>query len=1491
MTYDPVASIEESTLAEEICTDLLTEQDTTKFRSGVDPAFFHCRWSSVESLEALYGVLEALYSSCGKLGGCASRGLVVVDDGRQAGGSISGSFWEAVPQTVSYEGFEEETWSVDRKFVRRTSTGKRVDAKDVKDRRFSLERVHPMGQAKNGEAVYLLKCWQTTMTDGRSLTWLEVYGKHKFMEGVSIVTVSNIHPEVDGNHEVYSVKFTTDATEGPNLLAFTGVPKIEPISGSSLIWDWGHAHGAGQPAGICTETASMDLNVTLYHIRILDPPEPVQPQPSHGQFVRPFPGPFSPAVSCGSSVEGITGGPSGGAFKDTHWSKSNNETTPQPSPSPDSRIGPSQTDFLQTRAQGSSAESGFSQQTSFTSPCYDILEENFPGPPGLMQFPGDQGSVLQSPGTPHNGHGQPALRESPHGLLENADGSHASGVKGVPQGNENQSGDCGNLIRSGPPGLTPSQESSNPTNPVTPCGSGPPGLEFGTASTQGPPGLLPHGTVQYTAPLQSGPPGLLPQGTVHHTAPLQAGPPGLNVSSQSSTQDSQMHQDAPRSGVSGSNPVSSHISSGGECYTGPPGLNNTSETPGVSQVPAPSSAHGSIPPGLQVSNEVAPSSANGSASGPPGLICTTQAHTPMEASIEYIPEPSGPPGLIVSATPPQSVVNAAQGEDLENGRGAESAGNDGAFMNVDDHGADDGASASGSFDSDDEDIIPFDPESFGLTAPQCSPEMLQAAVLTMKALVERMLLDAMQSLRFIMHGDSTGCHSRKQLFECLSKGVDDAVMQRGNGLCLVVQRLYRCIAKAVCESSTGAMFQGAVLLHLLYGLDDIYTTRQVNVFTCMQEFAPYNPFQHMDGATTLAERYTRGGNAMDFSNLPSPYVADIAKMPDITEIQEGDINRLFRNAPFLLKKEATLPKFVSKMKDYVSQKESGPLRRYQEESVKRVDGGGNWIFVAPTGAGKTKIFVECSRRLLQKNCYGTIIVICPTVPLATQQACVYVVEGFLQERYWVNVFTAENQLKPELWDQLVYTHNVMVMTPQTFLNVMFYYEKRYPVSGGNQIFHTIDMLVLDECHHTRKEHPYNKIMHAYRATDGCQTQILGFTASPVKSTQLEECKIDLDNLLKNMRAKCVVIGDENEEVQKYVPSARERTVYTQARPADQAFALSIGRFMWEACKKHFQPLAGTVSGVVAVPETCKPDMCKGVHSSFFENWAKTTGEQLEKNYNLSYFKRRDIMCSCELIRCCNNSLDLLKDGGFESSLKYLAKKCTELSQKLSGQLNFHEFIYPKILAGLYATRPIQSAKTVLQAFRMSPDASDFKRLPRFVELVKFLDGYSENETFHGIVFVKTREGVYHLASMLRNHPQLRFLTPIEFIGHGRAQRKASSKGYLDTDAAQDATKGMSGSKQREILDQFSMPGRHVLVATSAAEEGINVATCEFVVRYSVTETGIQRIQSRGRTRKHNGVFFNIIEQESKEDEIFEKSRHEEKIMNIVLRSSRDVEHL
>ena len=63
-----------------------------------------------------------------------------------------------------------------------------------------------------------------------------------------------------------------------------------------------------------------------------------------------------------------------------------------------------------------------------------------------------------------------------------------------------------------------------------------------------------------------------------------------------------------------------------------------------------------------------------------------------------------------------------------------------------------------------------------------------------------------------------------------------------------------------------------------------------------------------------------------------------------------------------------------------------------------------------------------------------------------------------------------------------------------------------------------------------------------------------------------------------------------------------------------------------------------------------------------------------------------------------------------------------------------------------------------------------------------------------------------------------------FMGHGGGSAKGAGG-------------GMSTKQQRAAMEQFRQPGRRLLVATAAAEEGIDVPHCEVVVRYSAVQTG------------------------------------------------------
>ena len=92
-------------------------------------------------------------------------------------------------------------------------------------------------------------------------------------------------------------------------------------------------------------------------------------------------------------------------------------------------------------------------------------------------------------------------------------------------------------------------------------------------------------------------------------------------------------------------------------------------------------------------------------------------------------------------------------------------------------------------------------------------------------------------------------------------------------------------------------------------------------------------------------------------------------------------------------------------------------------------------------------------------------------------------------------------------------------------------------------------------------------------------------------------------------------------------------------------------------------------------------------------------------------------------------------------------------------------------------------------------------------------------------------------------------------------------------------RGLSQKKQIEAIEMFKAGEYNVLVATSVAEEGLDIPATDLVLFYEPVPSAIRSIQRKGRTgRKHEGKVVVLITKKTRDEAFLHISRHRENQM-------------
>ncbi|KAM6934329.1 interferon-induced helicase C domain-containing protein 1 [Xenentodon cancila] len=494
------------------------------------------------------------------------------------------------------------------------------------------------------------------------------------------------------------------------------------------------------------------------------------------------------------------------------------------------------------------------------------------------------------------------------------------------------------------------------------------------------------------------------------------------------------------------------------------------------------------------------------------------------------------------------------------------------------------------------------------------------------------------------------------------------------------------------------------------------------------------------------------------------------------------------------------------------------LRDYQMEVATPALEGKNIIICLPTGRGKTRAAVYITKKHLDsrraEGKSGKVVVLVNKVPLVEQH---YNKEflPFLKHAYKVERVTGYSQLKIS-FAQIVRKNDIIICTAQILEN---YLDRANNGEDGVNLS-DLTLIVIDECHHTQKEGVYKHIMmrylkqkHKNKRLQKLQKkpmplpQILGLTASPGVggATKLDKAVEHILRICAHLDASKIMTSlvDFKKEQRKSILLAEDRK--------QDPFGDVIKRIM-NAIHEHAQ-----------LTPTCD------LGTQNYEQWAVQKERQAAKEGDQA------VRVCADYLRRYNEGLVLSNTIRMCDSLRYLNKYHEEQLKKKATpdeEEKIHITDTERFLFNLFKDK-----KEELETLAKNPD---FENDSLSKLRTKILQEFSSRKKARGIIFTKTRHSAIMLDQWIQENPKFADI--------------AVKSAHLIGGGDQSDVKPMTPAEQKDVLKMFSTGEVNLLVATTVAEEGLDISACNFVIRYGHVTNEIAMIQSQGRGRAEDSSY-------------------------------------
>ncbi|XP_039884142.1 interferon-induced helicase C domain-containing protein 1 isoform X2 [Simochromis diagramma] len=496
------------------------------------------------------------------------------------------------------------------------------------------------------------------------------------------------------------------------------------------------------------------------------------------------------------------------------------------------------------------------------------------------------------------------------------------------------------------------------------------------------------------------------------------------------------------------------------------------------------------------------------------------------------------------------------------------------------------------------------------------------------------------------------------------------------------------------------------------------------------------------------------------------------------------------------------------------------LRDYQMEVAGPALEGKNIIVCLPTGSGKTRVAVYITKEHLdRRKAEGKprkVIVLVNKVPLVEQH---YSAEflPFLKNKYKVERVSGDSQLKIS-FTEIVKKNDIIICTAQILEN---YLERANSGEDEGVNLSDLTLIIIDECHHTQKGGVYNHIMMRYLKQKHKNKrlvkeqkepvplpQILGLTASPGVggATKMEKAEEHILRICANLDASRIMTRRQEEfkkEQRKIIVSVEDRR--------EDPFGDVIKKIM-TAIHNHAE-----------LTPTCD------LGSQNYEQWVVQKERQAAKDEN------QKVRVCAEHLRQYSESLNLSNTIRMQDAFSFLNKYYKEEMKKKTAPEEEHKIQITDTERFLFNL--FKDNKKELETLAKNPEYEN-DSLSKL--RTKILHEFSSRDEARGIVFIKTRRSAIALNQWIQENPKF------ADIGVKSA--------YVIGGGDQSVVKPMTSAEQKDVLKKFGNGQVNLLIATTVAEEGLDIPACNFVIRYGLVTNEIAMIQAQGRGRAEDSSY-------------------------------------